>query len=126
MPRTTEPPACRLYRRTGQAVVTLNGRDHYLGKYGTKVSRNTYDRLVGEWLTGGRSLPAKDAPLTITELIAKFWRHAERYYRKADVTPTTEPALPTCLAAAQGHVWPHGRDRVRAVGFECRAATNDR
>ena len=67
MPRTTKPPACRLYKRTGQAVVTLNGRDHYLGKYGTGVSRQAYDRLVGEWLTGGRSLPAKDAPLTITE-----------------------------------------------------------
>ncbi len=92
MPRTTKPPAYRLYRRTGQAVVTLNGRDHYLGKYGTVVSRQAYDRLVGEWLTGGRSLPATDAPLTITELIAKFWRHAERYYRRADGTLTTEPA----------------------------------
>ena len=92
MPRTTKPPACRLYRRTGQAVLALNGLDHYLGKDGTGVSRQAYDRLVGEWLTGGRYLPAKDVPLTITELIAKFGRHAERYHRKADGTLTTDPA----------------------------------
>ena len=91
MPRTTKTPAYRLYKRTGQAVVTLNGRDYYLGKHGTGASRQAYDRLIGEWLTGGRSLPTEDDPLTIIELVAKFWRHAERYYRKADGTPTTEP-----------------------------------
>ena len=91
MPRTTKTPAYRLYKRTGQAVVTLNGRDYYLGKHGTGASRQAYDRLIGEWLTGGRSLLTEDDPLTIIELVARFWRHAERYYRKADGTPTTEP-----------------------------------
>ena len=60
MPRTTKPPAYRLYRRTGQAVVTLNGRDHYLGPHGTKTSRDAYDRFVGEWLANGRRLPTED------------------------------------------------------------------
>ena len=37
-----------------RAVVTLAGKDHYLGKYGTKSSKLLYDRLVGEWLAAGR------------------------------------------------------------------------
>ena len=57
MPRTTKPPAYRLYKRTGQAVVTLNGQDHYLGLHGTALSRKAYDVLVGEWLANGRRMP---------------------------------------------------------------------
>ena len=68
MPRTTKPPAYRLYKRTGQAVVTLGGRDYYLGPHGTKVSRDEYDRLVGEWLTNGRQLHTNaDGYLTIAD-----------------------------------------------------------
>ena len=40
---TREPaprvPSYRRHRPTGQAVVTLNGRDIYLGKWGGKESR---------------------------------------------------------------------------------------
>jgi hypothetical protein len=41
MPRLSENalPRYRKHRRSGQAVVTLSGEDHYLGKYGTKPSR---------------------------------------------------------------------------------------
>ncbi len=56
MPRTTKPPAYRLHKRSGQAVVTLSGRDHYLGPHRTKVSLAEYDRLVGEWLANGRAI----------------------------------------------------------------------
>jgi hypothetical protein len=41
-------PAYRKYKSSGQAVVTFNGRDHYLGPHGTVASRKEYDRLVGE------------------------------------------------------------------------------
>jgi len=46
---TSEEPAPRVpsYRRhkpTGKAVVTLKGRDIYLGKYGSKESRAEYPR----------------------------------------------------------------------------------
>jgi len=34
-------PRYRRHRATGQAVVTLSGHDHYLGRYGTKTSANT-------------------------------------------------------------------------------------
>lgn len=51
--------------RLPQAVVTLNGRDHYLGLDGSKASRVEYDRLVKQWLASDRGtrfgLPAEQA-----------------------------------------------------------------
>ena len=67
-PRT---PSYCCHKASGQAVVTLNGRDFYLGQYGTEASRAEYDRLVSEWLTHGRRLPSGpgDVPeLTVTEV----------------------------------------------------------
>ena len=55
-------PDYRLHKASGRAVVALAGRDHYLGAYGSKESRAAYDRLVGEWLAGGRvGAPARPA-----------------------------------------------------------------
>jgi hypothetical protein len=48
-PRT---PSYRLHKPSGQAVVTLGGRDVYLGKFETPESRAEYDRVVAEWLQG--------------------------------------------------------------------------
>jgi hypothetical protein len=82
-PRT---PSYRLHKPTGQAVVTLNGRDFYLGKFGSPESRGEYDRLVAEWLTNGRTLSRPASPngsdLTINELLLAFVQWAESYYRK--------------------------------------------
>ena len=52
-------PSYRLHKPTGQAVVTLSGQDHYLGKFGSTGSRAEYDRLVAEWLANGRQLTAR-------------------------------------------------------------------
>jgi integrase len=89
--RSDHHPAYRLHRASGQAVVTLNGRDHYLGPYGGEQSRREYDRLIAEWLLQGRQSPTQrsDSPLTVTELIAAFWTHAKTYYRRSDGKPTT-------------------------------------
>lgn len=61
-------PSYRLHKATGQAVVTLLGKDHYLGKYGTDDSRRIYDELVAEFQAGKvrpkpkRSSPNPDGP----------------------------------------------------------------
>jgi integrase len=75
-------PTYRKHRATGQAVVTLNGRDHYLGPHGTKVSKIEYDRLVAEWLASGRSpsFGVPQAELTIAGLLVAYLRHAKAYY----------------------------------------------
>jgi hypothetical protein len=67
-------PSYQLHKPSGQAVVTLNGVDHYLGNYDTPESRAAYDRLIAEWLANGRRFPPKPGAycgdLTVAELIA--------------------------------------------------------
>lgn len=49
MPRLTNSlPKYRKHRASGQAVVTIAGRDCYLGPHGTKASRLEYDPLINE------------------------------------------------------------------------------
>lgn len=95
MPKLTKAvPKYRKHRASGQAVVTIGGRDHYLGPHGTKASHAEYDRLIGEYLANGRSTgphPGEDHEITIVEIAAKYWRHAKRYYVK-NGEPTSELA----------------------------------
>ncbi|HEV2947450.1 MAG TPA: hypothetical protein VGX70_08745, partial [Gemmataceae bacterium] len=65
-------PTYRKHLTTGQAVVSLNGIDRYLGRYGTVASKQAYDRLVSEWLIGGRQLP-DTGDLSIAGLILAYW-----------------------------------------------------
>jgi hypothetical protein len=81
MPTLNRIPTYRKHRASGQAVVTLDSRDFYLGPYGTAVSRGEYDRAVGEWIAGARQLPAHPATITVVEIVAAFRRHARAYYR---------------------------------------------
>ena len=61
-------PSYRRRHASGQAVVTLDGRDVYLGPHGTKASRSDYDHVIGEWLAnvrptvGGQIGPAAEQP----------------------------------------------------------------
>jgi hypothetical protein len=83
-------PRVSSYRRhkpSGQAVVTLSGRDIYLGKWGTKASRTEYDQPISEWLVSGRCLPRGDLEVSVAELALAYWRYAKDYYRK-DGRPT--------------------------------------
>jgi hypothetical protein len=50
MPKALRIPSYRHHKPTGQAVVTLNDRNLYLGKWDSKPSKAEYNRLVGEWL----------------------------------------------------------------------------
>ena len=92
MPRTTNPKY-RLHKATGQALVQINGKRHYLGKHGTKASRELYHRLVAEALAAGPLAPAPSVgaiELTIGELLAAYWLHAESYFRTADGCASSE------------------------------------
>jgi hypothetical protein len=44
-------PEYRKHRRSGQAIVTINGHDFLLGPHGTQVSRNAYDQRIAEWIS---------------------------------------------------------------------------
>jgi integrase len=89
-------PKYRHHKPSGQAVVTLGGHDHYLGRWQTPESRAEYDRLIAEWLAAGRSSVVTSsragaaADLSLNEVILAYWHHAETYYRHPDGTPTSE------------------------------------
>jgi len=94
MPRTVgqSVPKYRKHRASGQAVCTINSKDHYLGPHGTKASRIEYDRMIAEWLVRGRQSPEESGEaLTVTELIVHYWRFAKSHYVKNE-KPTSEQA----------------------------------
>ncbi|MBU0640019.1 MAG: site-specific integrase [Planctomycetes bacterium] len=75
-------PSYRLHKRSGQAVVTLSRKDHYLGQYGTPESHERYRAAIAEWIARGRR-PAEPeaAPLSVAELGLAYLDWAEGYYR---------------------------------------------
>lgn len=47
MPRRAgKVPAYSLHKASGKAVVRLDGKDHYLGPYGSPESHERYERLI--------------------------------------------------------------------------------
>src|SRR4051794_23673526 len=93
--RSNRVPGYRLHKPSGQAVVTLGGKDYYLGPHGSPASRAAYGRLIAEWESRGRrqadpSVPGRDkgvpgaaaSDMTVKELILAYWRFAEGHYRK--------------------------------------------
>lgn len=97
MPKLTKKlPSYRLHKVSGHAVVTIAGRDHYLGPHGSPESIDAYKRLISEWTAAGPSAVAATAAATksgadfrICELLAAYYEHADRYYVK-DGQPTGE------------------------------------
>ncbi len=85
-------PKYRLHRLSGLAVVTLGGKDHYLGPHGSDESLAEYNRLLGEWLIKGRPCLREEGSddVTINELLVQYLRHAKEYYRKPDGRQTKE------------------------------------
>ena len=69
-------------------MVTLSGRDLYLGRFGTPESHRAYERVVASWLANGRQLPeVKPArPLSVAEVCDAFLTWCEREYRGGDGT----------------------------------------
>jgi integrase len=75
------PPSYRRHS-SGQARVTIAGKDYLLGPYGSKESRRKYNKLIAEYIASGQS-PSFGVPsseLTISELVASYAKFARRYY----------------------------------------------
>jgi integrase len=87
--RTTKEPSYRFHKASHNAVVTVFGKDIYLGRYKSEESYREYHRVLTEWRAGVRSRDRarerdRDAPadITVSELMLKFVEHAEGYYVK--------------------------------------------
>jgi integrase len=83
----TRIPSLRLHKPSQQAVVTIAGRDHYCGPWGSRRAAAEHQRLVGEWLASGGAprVKARDA-ITVAELVLAYRRFAKGYY----AAPSTE------------------------------------
>ena len=78
-------PKYRKHKASGQAIVTIQGQDFYLGPWNSKASRVEYDRIIAEFLAAGRQLPVRGAgatDLTVVEILARYKKFAKAYYRK--------------------------------------------
>ena len=74
-------PGYRLHPSSGQARVTLNGRDHLLGPYGSPESKEKYGRLIAEYAASGNSKNfGKPDSFLIEDLVLAYLKHAEEYY----------------------------------------------
>jgi len=92
MPRRV--PSYRLHKASNPAVVTLCGKDFYLGEHGSTASHEKYARLVAEWSAAGCKLPpiTSASNLTVSQVLAAYLAHAETYYVK-DGDPTSQVGL---------------------------------
>lgn len=79
-------PTYLLHKPTGQARVRIEGRDYYLGPFGSDESRRKYVELIGSGgvaaLANRGNRGSDDGCLTIGELIVSFLNWAEAYYVK--------------------------------------------
>jgi len=117
MPKLTQRlPQYRKHKASGQAIVKLGGKTRYLGRHGTKASREEYQRVVGEWLSAGRHNPASKAnadDLLIVEVLARYMNFAQQHYRKHG-RPTNE--LENIKYALRPLKTLYGRSRVADFG----------
>src|SRR5258706_8540289 len=112
--RSDRVPSYRRHKASGQAVVTLGGKDHYLGTFDSPESRAEYDRVVGEWLTVRRAPQADPREgVTVEQVMLPYWQHVKEYYKK-DGRPTTERH---CMKAALRFVRRlYGKTKARDFG----------
>ncbi len=87
MSRTKRRPEYLLHKATGQARVRINGKDSYLGAYGSPASRERYEELIDEWFA--RNGDTSRLAATIDDLCIRFQQHADEHYRK-NGEPTSE------------------------------------
>lgn len=90
MPRLKKrPPKYRHHKASGQAIVTIEGRDHYLGLDGSPESHEKYQRLVAQWterqtdsVCHVTSSSIDVSNLRVCELLVAYLDFAKGYYVK--------------------------------------------
>jgi integrase len=87
MPRSTRPPSYRLHKARNCAVVTIDGRNHYLGSYHSPESFEKYNQLVARWSVNSQSIrphteQSDPSSLSINGLTLQYLDFASGYYVK--------------------------------------------
>lgn len=114
---TLRVPALTLHKATGQARVRLQGRDHYVGAYGTDEAQERYKQLVAEWLSG--QMPPQDSSVahtqitTINRLIYHYLQFAKGYYVKRGSLTTGYQSMRDAARSLREH---YGRSPANEFG----------
>jgi len=87
-------PSYRKHAASGQAVVTIAGRDRYLGKWDSAESRKEYGRLIAEFFSNPNSFLASPEQRTVSELILAYLNHCQNYYGVGEKTETHRIKVP--------------------------------
>ena len=72
-------PSYLLHKASGQARVRINGRDIYLGRHGSRESRELYDDLIAEWFASNSDV--RSYTLAIDDLCIPTMRDFLRFVR---------------------------------------------
>jgi integrase len=122
MPRAkNDYPSYRRHRASGQAVVTLNGVDHYLGRFGSPESKAEYDRIIAEWLIRGRRLAdrrdvgVKSDQMLIKELILGYFGYLSPTLPKVEADKLRRALRPVRDLFGETVVSEFGPVRFKAV-----------
>ena len=119
-------PKYRHYKPKNLGVVRIDGRDHYLGKFGSPESYEKYHRLLaeryargpGRLLSSSQEARPQSEVLTITELCVGYYRHCEKYYVKNGKTTNQVTHHQACRSrfsgASTGRPWPRISRRWRS------------
>ncbi len=76
------------YHVCGQAVVTFNGTNFYLGPHDSPQSRAKYSRSVAEYIESGYLTPESDThlaatPILVADVCAEYREHVKKRYVNA-------------------------------------------
>jgi integrase len=85
--RRVRQPSYRYHKARNCAVVTINGKNFYLGAYDSPESHEKYARLIAKWQADGKDLApitttSINGGLTINALILLYLDFASKYYIK--------------------------------------------
>lgn len=123
MPRAKKKlPAYCLHKASGRAVVRVNGKDRYLGPYGSDSSHEEYQRVLTEWRqTQSESMHPKEAAnlaksgsSTVNEILLRYLRFAKSYYVDESGRATHEYELMCYAIRPLKEIY--GRTLVREFG----------
>jgi hypothetical protein len=100
MPRLVyKVPTYSLHKPSGLAKVKYQGKVTYLGRHGTKESKDAYAAFVANLCRPEEPAtlqePFPGAELMVSEIVHRYYEHAKGYYRR-DGTPTGEHITIRC------------------------------
>ena len=78
----TRTPKYRLHKPSGRAVVTLAGKQHYLGKYNSAESKREYHRILAEYHASAGQICFGTDPeeVTLAMLMVDYLAHCKKHY----------------------------------------------